>query len=396
MTFSGSTRGLLLLGIALAILATLAFSIKKSQNLKTAAATPAESETNDREPPPTRQPPRPREVDAASAAVPPPGMTASPAAEISALIEQAREKFAATTDPERAREILRQLRDGINGAPAEEEAAAAILAFLASGEDAPTGLPFVVGPDGMMELVPSLRLALLDLLPSLDPLSALKIARKLMDQKTTPDEYALALRNLAWNDLNGDLRPELTGRFLDLLKMPWLDQPTAGLLESFDIAVEIGGSLMIDELISVTRDAAADSNTAVSQAAYISLDRLVLRDPALLLAAFADPKALDFAPQQRASLLSRLDITEPKQRELFARYLSDFPHAAGELDYFSRLFPNANYLYGHRLVTADDATPAIAQVAAADTRVLAELNKLPVTGGAAAAVLKIKQRLGNQ
>lgn len=391
------SRGLFLLGIALAGLAMLVVYFRKTPESGAPATPHRESSTiQDLSTPPDRQASRPRGADAASAALPP-GMTATPAAEITALIRLTRENFAANTDPAQAREILRQLRAGIKGVPAEreEEAAAAILAFLESGEDAPTGLPFVVGPDGMMEEVPSLRLALLDLLPSLDPLAALEIARELMNGKTSPDEYALALRNLAWNDLDGDLRPELASRFNDLLKMPWLDQPTAGVLESFDIAVEIGGSPMIDELISVTRDAAAKSNAAASQAAFISLDRLVLRDPTLLVAAFADPKALDFAPLQRASLLSRLDITEPAQRELFSRYLSEFPHAAGELDYFSRLFPNANFLHGHRLVTADDATPAIAQVAAADARVLAELDKLSVTGEAAAALLKIRQRLEN-
>jgi hypothetical protein len=397
MPFSKSTRRRLLLGMALAILAVLVISFRKTLDPETFAMPQRETSAGSNTPQPSRQASGPRETDAESPAAPPPGMSARPSAEVSRLIQGAMEALAARPDPAKAREILRQLRNDINrlSEAGEDEAAAAILAFLESGEDAPTGLPFVVGPDGVMELVPSLRLALLDLLPSLDPLSALALARKLMDHPSTPDEYALALRNLAWNDLDGDLHPELESRFRDLLQMPWLDQPSAGLLESFDIAVEIGGSQMLDELLSVARQAAAKSNAAVSQAAFISLDRLVLRDPGLLVSAFADPRSMDFAPQQRASLLSRLDITQPAQRALFSRYLSEFPHATGELEYFSRLFPNANFLHGHRLVTADDPAPGIDQIVAADARVLAELDALSFTGEAAAAVSTIKRRLGN-
>lgn len=324
-----------------------------------------------------------------------PGATATPKAKVSALIRSSILAFLANRDPDQASVLLRELRDGIRQAP-DEEAAAAVVAFLKSGgDDAPTGLPFVVGPDGMMETVPSVRQALLDLLPSLDPVAALEMAREIMDQRTSPDEYALALRNMAWNDLEGDLKIELSGRFMDLLESPWLDQPSAGFLEAFDIAVEVGGRQMFDRLVALAGEVTAKSNTAASRAAFMSLDRMVVRDRGLLSTAFSTNAGwMDFAPQQRASLMSRLDITEPGQRDVFSRYLST-PHAVGELEYFAKVFPNENFLYGHRLVTADDATPTIDEVKAADARVLGELDALEASAPdeAKGAIRTIRGRL---
>lgn len=322
-----------------------------------------------------------------------PGSTADPEIRITNLLRDSAEAFRADTDPAQASARLSALRDEIRQAP-EEAAAAAIVAFLKSLEDAETGLPFAVGPDGMMDVVPSLRLALLDLLPSLDPLAALEMAREIMDQRTSPDEYALALRNMAWNDLEGDLRDELSGRFMDLLKMAWLEKPSAGFLEAFDIAVEVGGGPMFDRMVEVADEATATGNTAASRAAFMSMDRMIVRDPTVLNAFSKAPGWMEFAPQQRASLLSRLDITQPDQREIFTRYLAS-DHAAGELEHFAKVFPNQNYLYGHRLVTADEATPTIAEVAATDARVLDELDAVEasVPEDAKVAIRTIRERL---
>ena len=228
--------------------------------------------------------------------------------------------------------------------------------------------------------------------------TALDLAREIMDQRTTPDEYAISLRNLAWNDLDGDLRAELSGRFMDLLETPWLDQPSAGFLEAFDIAVEVGGTEMFDRMVSLARETLAKSNSAASRATFMSLDRMIVREPAVLTAALTaaladNPGWMEFAPQQRASLVSRLDIADPEQRDLFVRYLTTTSHEAGELEYFAKIFPNQNFLHGHRLVTGDDSTPTIAEVTAADARVLAELDSLDAPGEAGTTIRAIRERL---
>ena len=345
--------------------------------------------------PDARQPDAPRlrspERQQPREAVEPEEAAAEPDAELAALIRDAMREFQAGPEPDEAAEILKRLRASIRAAP-EEVAAMTVMGFLRSGEDAVTGLPFVVGPDGMMETVPSLRLALLDLLPSLDPLAALDFSRAIMDRRTTPDEYALALRNMAWNDLDGDLHPELTDRFVELVKSPWMEQPSAGVLEAFDIPVEVGGGALFGELLTVARE----KDDAAKRAAFISMDRMILRDPELLEAVVTGPGWMDFAPQQRASLLSRLDITRPAQRELLISYLSATKHAPGELEYYGKIFPNRNYLHGHRLVTADEASPGIDEIAAADARVLAELENVAVQGAGSAVIEAIRGRLANR
>lgn len=316
-----------------------------------------------------------------------------PDPEIQRRIRRALDEFRTDPNPEQAATRLHALRNDILQAP-EDAAVLAVLEFIKSGDDVPTGLPFSVGPDGMMDAVPSLRLALLDLLPSLDPTAALDLARKIMDQRTTPDEYAISLRNLAWNDLNGDLRNELSARFMDLLETPWLNQPSAGFLEAFDIAVEVGDKSMFDRMVSLARETMEKSNSPASRATFMSLDRMIVRNPPLLTAALSENTGwMEFAPLQRASLVSRLDIADPKQRDLFIRYLTATSHGAGELEYFAKVFPNENHLHGHRLVTGDELTPSIAQVTVADARVLAELDLLDAPGEAETTIQTIRERL---
>jgi hypothetical protein len=327
-------------------------------------------------------------TDSGDAAVPTSAATLAHRTQITALIHQALTDFrAAKPGSAEAATILAKLREAIRTATDEQATAEAIVAFLKTGEDIATGLPFQVGTEGSLASAPSLRLALLDLLPGLDPAASLEMARQIMDQRTNADEYALSLRNLAWNDLEGDLRTELTTRFTALIKSPWVEQPSAGFLEAFDIAVEIGGRPMIDQLSVLA------GNETTVQAALIALDRITLRDPSALVDAASQPGWMDATPIQRASLLSRLDLTAPDQRALFLRYLAAPNHGEGELEYFAKIFPNRNYLAGQRLVTTPEVTPSIAEVAAADARALAALGEINATGPASEVIAKIRERL---
>lgn len=360
---SGPGFGAIVAGIALVALAIYSF---RDPSVTTSAEMASRGE-----PPVPGQPAR-TQGKATSAESP---GTSATSRDITTLLEDAFRDFPAAKGEEESRTILSNLREAIRGAP-PEKAAAEILAFLRQNRDVPTGLPFSVGADGMLDNAPTLRLALLDLLPSLDPHAALAMARELMDRRTTPDEYALSLRNLAWNDLDGDMRQELSKRFLAMLDTPWVREPTAGFLEAMDIAVELGGRPVFERVISLARDASSRSDDVLSQAAWMALDRMVLREPSILTTSFErDPAWLGFAPLQRASLLSRLDIADPAQRDIFTAYLSA-PRTADELDYFTSLFPNRNYLQGHRLVTSEEETPSIDDIAADDAKVAGILKTI--------------------
>ena len=78
--------------------------------------------------------------------------------------------------------------------------------------------------------------------------------------------------------------------------------------------------------------------------------------------------------------MSRLDIARPAQRQLFVQYLAGVSHGPDELEYFAEVFPNGNYLSGHRLVSVDEATPNIAQRKEMDRLILSELENLMISG----------------
>lgn len=333
-----------------------------------------------------------------SAAAAPVDSSVPASAEVARLIARSMDRFLASTGEEESQAILEELRAGIRSADSQE-AAAAIEDFLKTAKDAPTRLPFVVGPEGLLDLAPTLRTALLDLLGALDPILALEVSRRVMDEMKSPDEYALALRNLAWNDVDGDLRSELSGRLEQMLAFgDWASKPSSGFLEALDASVEISSKQAFDSVVGVDIQAVGSSNSSLSRAAFVALDRMVLRNPDLLVDAFdADPALRGLPAEQRASLMSRLDVTDPKQRETLVHYLSTTTHGDGELDYFSRLFPNGNYLHGNWLITSGEPTHSIDSRLAADKAVLGEIEKLaasPINQAGREALQRIRERMG--
>jgi hypothetical protein len=303
----------------------------------------------------------------------------------------------ACRDPIEANRIIARLREAIRSEADEEAAAAAIAEFLRNGEDVPTGRPFLVGPDGVMAEVPSLRTALLDLLPTLDPAAALEIARTIIRQRQSPDEYALALRNVAWNDQNGDLAGELTQAFDRMLDhSPWLEHPSAGFLESFDVALQVPSPALFKRISGIAENRPLDQDDPLLHAACMTLDRMILRQPELLSTAWhQNPAWLENAPDQRASLMSRLDLEREDHRAMFLDYLASPRLSAAERELFIALFPNGNYLHGHRLVSSQEATPGIAQRQEMDRQTLARLEALAPTAPETArtALEAIRSRL---
>lgn len=341
------------------------------------------------------------EQDAIEAAHDAEGMpVVTPAQTCLAAIDRALAELGRTPTPAEAGTILQHLRDFLNRAQ-EQEAAGAVVAFLQTGLDAGTGLPFDVGEEGVLASSPSLRVMLLDLMPSLDPYVSVEVARQIMADGRSQDEYAMALRNLAWHDLDGDMAAELSAGFSRMMERgDWRAEPSAGFLEAFDIAVALGGPEMLEQVagaIGLEQTNLDGTDQAIERAAFIAIDRIALRDPAALVAAFSeDPDFLSHTPRQRASALSRLDIEQPAQGELLVRYLESIDHGQGELEYFTGLFPNGNYLHGHRLVTADEATPTIEERQEMDRRVLAVVQAMEsgmATEQGRAAAASIARRL---
>lgn len=297
-------------------------------------------------------------------------------------------------NPSAAQDILASLRSELFQGD-QEASARAVSAFLRSHRDAPTGMGFSVGPDGVLSAAPSLRAALLNWHPTLDPLVSLEMAREILKTTDSADEYAVALRNLAWNDLDGDLKPELSAAFQNLLgRRDWREAPSAGYLESFDVAVALGDMPTFQQLADFAVPDVNDS--AVVRAASMSMDRMILREPAHLTNAWnSNPQWMEQAPVQRASLLSRLDITREDHRAVFLEYLSSDRVTSEEREYFEALYPNGNHLHGHRLVTTNEKSPTIDERVAMDREILQEIDQLREQAPATAAesLRKIRERL---
>lgn len=235
-----------------------------------------------------------------------------------------------------------------------ELAAASLIAFLRSGQDAPTGHEFIVGDEGVLDSSPTLRIAALDHLGQTDPRLSAAFALELFDLNPTSDEYALALRNLAWANPRGRHTPQLRSRFAALLAHPeWLAQPSTGLLEAFDLGVALLAVEEVAAVLRLTPRHGAPLDPALDRAAFIALDRIMLRSPQTFLARLdADPSFLDWAPLHRASLLARIDPRQPAQADTLRAYLLRLPPDSEELTTFAALFPNPHAFEGPRLVTA--------------------------------------------
>ena len=288
---------------------------------------------------------------------------------------------------------LADLRRALAAMPAAA-ASVAIHEFLDSKADASTHQAFKVGGKGALTEAPSLRTFLLDYLGQIDPAAAAAYARLILSTPDSPDEWAVSLRNLAQGDPSSAGRALLEQKTDELLRNEaWQQEPSAGYLEAFDVAVFLGGTNLAPALGDLVR---RQDNPTVAHAAYLALDRLVINDPAVLLAALqAAPELMQGREATRADFFARADVRDPQQRQVLESYLVDPQRSPAELAQFAGVFPNANYMISQNLLTPtptpdhaallsrDTASLQVVQVWLADAR-FANLQQ---------PLLKVQQRL---
>jgi hypothetical protein len=244
---------------------------------------------------------------------------------------------------------LAELQATLAAVPVNEKSHA-IQQLLDSKTDAPTGLGFKPGKDGSLTEAPTLRVWLLDELAQIDPAAAAEYAKIILQSKDSPDEWALALRNLARGDTSAEARALLVEKTGELLNArEWQQNPAASYLEAFDTAVFLGGTNFVPALASLVN---AKDNPAVAHAAFLSLDRLVINDPAAMLnALLAQPEMLTGRDELRADYFARADASNPQQRALLENYLLNPHTSAAELAAFAGIFPNGNFMISANLLT---------------------------------------------
>jgi hypothetical protein len=267
---------------------------------------------------------------------------------------------------------LTTLRAKLEAMP-NAEAIATIRHFLDGKADADTHLGFKIAQNGSLAEAPTLRTFLLDELARIDPAAAADYAKTILASKDSPDEWAVALRNLLNGDLSDDSHALAKDRFLQMLQSTdWQKSPSVGYLEAFDVAVKLGDSAFVPPLTGLL---AAKDNQAVAHAAYLSLDRMVIGNPVSTLTALAaDPDALSGREPVRADYYARLDVRDDAQRKLLEDYLLNPKLGPAELQQFVGVYPNANFMISPNLLTQNQ-TFDHATLAARDAAALKQLDQ---------------------
>jgi hypothetical protein len=196
-----------------------------------------------------------------------------------------------------------------------------IRAFLATGKDVATGMAFELGQGGL-ERAPTLRLLLLDVLGQLSRKAggadAAEVSKEILAVKKSPDEWAVALRNVAWHEPQS--RPFLAAKFNEMVRHePWRSEPSAGFLEAFDVAVFSRQVTVMEPLHEMLATSAPD----LQRAAAVALDRLAETAPLEVMQKLnAQPQLFADHPFLRADWFAKADLREPAQRAMFEFYLA--------------------------------------------------------------------------
>ena len=257
---------------------------------------------------------------------------------------------------------------------------AAIRRFLATHEDAATGQHFAVAGGGVLSGAPTLRLFLLDLLGQLSRQlrqgDGAAVAREILAKKDSPDEWALALRNLAWDEPKS--RPFLAQKMHEMLAYePWLATPTSGMLEAFDVVVYSGDATFVPTLAELARG----ENPPLKRAATVALDRLA-ESSTLAVMNFlnANPATIGDLPFVRADYFAKADLADAQQREAVERYLDRGDIAASEKTKFLHAVATPGSFVSDSLLTTsappDDGSARYPGIATAASE-WARTNRFP-------------------
>lgn len=232
---------------------------------------------------------------------------------IDELLEKMRRKQATAADFDALRRLL------LSADPAQ--AIAAITAFLKSGEDAASGMELAIGPNGALVGAPTMRTFLMDLLGLIAQKSgsdaADAYARTVLEMKTSPEEWALSMRNVAWHE------PQATayvaGKIREMLAEPaWSSAPTSGFLEAFDLIVFTGDPSFIPQLADMARGGLSE----LQRAALVALDRMADSSPLAVMSFLNQhPDELSDKPMLRADYYAKADLSQPQQRSALESFL---------------------------------------------------------------------------
>ncbi len=253
-------------------------------------------------------------------------------------------------NPDQAAQILAQLETQLESYPTDL-ATQAITGFLSSAQDAQTELPFGIGKNGNLASHPSLRIALLDWLSSIDSVAAASYSKILLNTPTHPDEWAVALRNVARFSTTKDDRNYLRLKTEELIRnQDWQAKPSIGFLNAFDVLAHIKATEstpLLSEMVQNPR------RRDLAHASFLTLNRLARSAPLETLNQLIEDEELssNLGPML-GNMVAHADLRDIKQQELVKRYMLAKHRTEKELRAFSGVFPNGNFFVSNNLLTS--------------------------------------------
>ena len=205
----------------------------------------------------------------------------------------------------------------------------AVRLFLQSGKDSDTGLPYTVGEDGTLASAPTLRVYLLDELANLaekgnDTNALLEESYRVLGARGSADEWSVALRNIAWGDK--DSNTYLNQKFQEMVSNPiWAKDPSAGMLEAFDIPAYTGDTGSITILVAYldAKDPDTGERSTLANASNVALDKMAQNSPGKVMDYLnSNPSILASKPLLRADYFAKADLNNPNQRREIEDYFS--------------------------------------------------------------------------
>jgi hypothetical protein len=241
-------------------------------------------------------------------------------------------------------------------------------------------MAFELGQGGLVH-APTLRLLLLDVLGQLSrkarTADAAEVSREILAEKKSSDEWAIALRNVAWYEPQS--RTLLASKFAEMVRYePWRTEPSAGFLEAFDAAVFSRQATVMEPLNEMLANPSSD----LQRAAAVALDRLAQSAPLEVMQKLnAQPQMFADHPFLRADWFAKADLREPAQRAVFEAYLARTDVSLAEKSKALKALASPGQFVSENLITSppapdDDAAREAAVLSAATdwSRRFPELN----------------------
>ncbi len=241
-----------------------------------------------------------------------------------------------------------------------EEALQLLVDWLDRGQNASTGAWLQTSVTKELSSYPDMRVWALDLLgriASENGSSALALEESygILESSQSPDEWAIAMRNIAWLAPSEKARPELRQAFVRMLsREEWRGQPSAGILESFDIPVAMGDAESLPLLVGIM----AGEEPTLSAAAEVALDRLSASKPDEMVRLLAADQVLlsDF-PELRAGYIAKANLADPMQLQAVEGYLVREDITRAEKNHLLALLALPSDIVAPALVTEANLRP---------------------------------------